>query len=100
MAWNFPEYPDNWDEIRAGIFERDNYTCQRCGAEGRGKPKYGKAILQCAHKTHKSKGGTEDPGNLEAVCLRCHVKEHPHLFNSPITRKLYSREVAELGVVL
>jgi len=84
MSWSFPDYPENWDEIRHVVYRRDNYTCQRCGARG---GRYGDAVLHCAHKVSLSKGGTNDYSNLETVCEECHIKEHPHLLNSPVFRQ-------------
>jgi 5-methylcytosine-specific restriction endonuclease McrA len=52
-----------WAEIRAGIFKRDDYTCQYCGARG-GK-------LECDHVTPLSRGGSNDDGNLVTACKPC-----------------------------
>ena len=48
---------------------RDNYQCQVCGAVVTGK---------AAHVDHivaKSKGGSDEVSNLQALCLSCHSKK-------------------------
>jgi hypothetical protein len=67
----FPEYPENWREIKRDVHERDNYTCLECGT----KPK----ILYCHHKVPLSKNGTNERSNLESLCETCHDYKHPHL---------------------
>ena len=52
-----------WNGVRARIFERDNYTCQYCGARG--------VPLECDHVFPISKGGSNDEGNLVAACVAC-----------------------------
>lgn len=44
------------------IFERDNFTCQRCESRLR---------LTVDHKLARSKGGTNDEDNLETLCRSC-----------------------------
>jgi 5-methylcytosine-specific restriction endonuclease McrA len=77
MAWEFPGYPDNWDEIRHIVYKRDNYTCQECGAKG--KRVGGEAEINCHHIVSLSKNGTNDYSNLITLCDDCHTKKHPHL---------------------
>lgn len=48
------------------IFERDNYTCQKCSC---------KDNLTIDHKIPLSKGGTNDKENLQVYCLRCNQKK-------------------------
>lgn len=71
MAWKFPEYPDNWDEIRKQVYERDNYTCVECNATD--------VVLNANHKKPLSKGGSDELSNLETLCEPCHEKIHSHL---------------------
>lgn len=78
-------------EWRKGIFERDNYTCVRCGE----KNGYGKTIcLHPHHKKHLSLILEEnniktlnqaincnevwDINNGETLCYNCHIKMHIH----------------------
>jgi hypothetical protein len=53
----------DWAEIRAEVFERDNYTCTYCGDRG-GK-------LECDHIHPHSKGGADDLSNLTTACFAC-----------------------------
>lgn len=55
--------PAEWAKLRASIFERDQFTCQYCGAAG-GK-------LECDHVFPVSRGGSHDPENLKTACFSC-----------------------------
>lgn len=60
-------------EIRAFVLDRDGYTCQMCGA-GAGEPhpyNHRPTKLQVGHIIDKSLGGSDDPGNLRAICSVC-----------------------------
>lgn len=61
-------------ETRAFVLERNGYTCQMCGL-GAGDPDPFhpglKVRLTMGHIKDKSKGGTEGPENLRAVCSNC-----------------------------
>ena len=50
------------------VFERDNYTCQVCGAKDK--------ILQTHHIIYKSLGGTDRAVNLITICTDCHTSEN------------------------
>lgn len=73
QLWLFPVKPDAgrfdrlgpvaWASLRRRTFERDDFTCQYCGARG-GK-------LECDHVIPISKGGTNEPGNLITACEEC-----------------------------
>ena len=52
-----------WMRIREFIFERDNYTCQYCGARG--------VRLECDHVIPVSRGGSSEYDNLVTACFRC-----------------------------
>lgn len=61
-------------ETRALVLERNGYTCQMCGmAAGDADPyNAGRTVrLTMGHIVEKDKGGTDDPGNLRAVCSNC-----------------------------
>jgi len=61
-------------ETRARVLERDGYTCQSCGAEaGQEHPETPgkKTLLQIGHVLDKSKGGSDDEGNLRTQCSLC-----------------------------
>jgi hypothetical protein len=55
--------------LRLLILERDQYRCQRCGA-GRED-----AQLEIDHVHPRSKGGTNDPSNLQVLCLTCNARK-------------------------
>lgn len=58
---------------RYEILERDNWTCRYCGA----RPGAGNRIhLQVHHKVWVTRGGTNDPQNLETLCSACHAGAH------------------------
>lgn len=61
-------------ETRAEVLNRDGYTCQMCGiAAGDPDPFHPgrKILLTMGHIKDKSKGGTDDAGNLRAICANC-----------------------------
>ena len=59
--------PDNWTEIRAEIWKRDNHTCCRCMLhESRG------IGLTVHHLIPRIEGGGENPENLITLCKSCH----------------------------
>lgn len=53
--------------MRFFILRRDKYTCRYCGA------KAPDAALHVDHVLAASKGGTNDPDNLVAACIRCNI---------------------------
>lgn len=57
-----------WAEIRALVFERDDFTCAYCGERG-GK-------LECDHVHPLSKGGSNDVENLATACFKCNRSKH------------------------
>ena len=61
-------------ETRAYVLERNGYTCQMCGlAAGDPDPfESGRTVrLTMGHIIDKSKGGSDTPNNLRAVCTNC-----------------------------
>jgi len=61
-------------ETRAFVLERNGYTCHMCGvAAGDPDPYHEsrKIQLTMGHIIDKSKGGTDTPENLRAVCTNC-----------------------------
>lgn len=69
MIWEFPSYPDNWQEIKQKALERARFRCERCGDAG--------VPLDVHHIISLSKGGTNDIDNLQVLCRKCHSEEHP-----------------------
>ncbi len=60
--------PENlWRQVRARIFERDNYSCVYCGAT--------KVQMHCDHVLPLSHGGSNDDDNLATSCPRCNIKK-------------------------
>jgi hypothetical protein len=59
---------------RALVLERNGYTCQMCGAAAGELHPYEpskKTRLHIGHILDKSKGGSDEPANLKAVCSVC-----------------------------
>lgn len=59
--------------VRAEVLDRDGYTCQMCGlGAGDVDPDTGRKVrLHIGHIQDKSRGGTDDPMNLRALCSTC-----------------------------
>jgi HNH endonuclease len=61
-------------ETRAYVLERNGYTCQMCGlAAGDPDPfdSTRTVRLTMGHIIDKSKGGSDTPNNLRAICTNC-----------------------------
>ena len=61
-------------ETRAIVLDRNGYTCQNCGAaagETHPDDPNRKTRLHIGHVIDKSKGGSDDPNNLRALCSVC-----------------------------
>ena len=80
-AWNLygdlsdDDYPSDWHTRRRMVYRRDDYTCQRCGAEGGGD---GDVELHAHHIIPKSRGGSHSLNNLTTLCYSCHNAVHDH----------------------
>lgn len=61
-------------ETRAIVLDRNGFTCQMCGAVA-GEPhpydQTRKTRLHIGHVIDKSKGGSDEPSNLRAICSIC-----------------------------
>ncbi|MGY2157160.1 HNH endonuclease [Pseudomonas tolaasii] len=53
-----------WRRKRGAILIRDNYTCRVCGLTTKD--------LEVDHIINVARGGTDDDGNLQAICIPCH----------------------------
>ena len=53
-----------WRRKRDAILLRDNYTCRVCGLTTKD--------LEVDHVINVAQGGTDDDGNLQAICIPCH----------------------------
>lgn len=60
-------YGSQWVKTRERIKARDLGLCQPCRKLGRVTP-----MTEVDHVTPKAQGGTEDDGNLQAICSDCH----------------------------
>jgi hypothetical protein len=61
-------------EVRAFVLDRNGFTCQMCGAVAGEPHPYDpskRTRLHIGHILDKSLGGTDDPGNLRAICSIC-----------------------------
>jgi len=61
-------------ETRAFVLERNGYTCQMCGLAASDPDPFHAGLkirLTMGHIIDKSKGGTDRPENLRAVCTNC-----------------------------
>lgn len=62
------DYGSAWVKRRARILERDAGLCQPCLREGVTTP----GCNEVDHVIPRAEGGTEDDGNLQAICRPCH----------------------------
>lgn len=61
-------YGWGWERTRKQVIQRDKGLCQSCLADGRVA-----AGNECDHVIPKTRGGTDDLGNLMLLCRRCHA---------------------------
>lgn len=68
-------------EWRIAVFERDNYTCQKCGVRG--------GELNAHHIIHLALDVSKatDVDNGITLCVECHKLEHPHLCGGKNARR-------------
>lgn len=66
------EYPDNWQELRKFIYERDNWICQECGVKCGTTKRKDRPVIQCHHINYDTT--SDDPQNLITLCASCHAK--------------------------
>lgn len=69
---NMPEM-DSYTFVRAGLWwsvlARDSWTCCSCGRSSKEEG----ITLEVDHIIPRSKGGTDDSGNLQTLCKKCNV---------------------------
>jgi 5-methylcytosine-specific restriction protein A len=63
-------YGTAWDHLRKAVMQRDMRLCQPCLRKDRVT-----ASHAVDHIKPKSKGGTDDPANLQAICRACHLSK-------------------------
>lgn len=85
MSWNFPNYPDNWKDMKEAIFLA--YGGKYC-TKGLFKGFGHKGYIQVHHyvSLSKAKNNTEyyflnQPWNLVPLCEKHHNREHAHMNN-------------------
>lgn len=78
-------------ETRSFVLDRNGYTCQMCGAEAGQPHPYDtgrKTRMHIGHIIDKSQGGTDDPGNLRAICSVCNEGASNLTLERPSSMKL------------
>lgn len=81
-------------ETRAFILDRNGFTCQMCGAVAGEPHPYDpgrKTRLHIGHIVDKSMGGTDDIGNLRAVCSVCNEGARNLTLDRPSVAKLLTQ---------
>jgi len=71
------KYPEDWDQRRRTVYQRDGYRCQRCGVGGGPN---GNFELHAHHIVPISQGGSHDYDNLITLCRSCHNAIHGDFF--------------------
>lgn len=51
-------------ELKGSVLKRDRYTCVKCGMVS--------IDNQVDHKARLEIGGSNDPENLQTLCIECH----------------------------
>lgn len=65
-------YSESWPKISRSLKDQRNWICEHCKIDLSAHQKF----LHCHHKDqHK---GHNAMWNLEALCIRCHAKQHPN----------------------
>ncbi|WP_446812296.1 HNH endonuclease (plasmid) [Methylomonas sp. 2BW1-5-20] len=81
-------------EVRAFVLDRNGFTCQMCGAVA-GEPhpydETRKTRLHIGHIIDKSQGGTDDAGNLRAICSVCNEGASNLTLERPSSQKLLAQ---------
>jgi len=69
---NVPEL-ESYTYVRAGtwwrVLARDNWTCRSCGRSSKEEG----ITLEVDHIVPRSKGGSDDIGNLQTLCKKCNI---------------------------
>ena len=83
MTWSFPQYPNNWDEMRKAVFSI--YGGRYC-LKGIFKEFGHKGYLQVHHHVSLSKALHQSeyyflnlPWNLVPLCEKHHIQQHTHM---------------------
>lgn len=65
IPWSSYRFTDMSVSARS-IFARDGWECQRCGSH---------RDLTIDHKIARANGGTDEPGNLQTLCMMCNSRK-------------------------
>lgn len=69
---------ENWDEVRLKVYERDDYTCQKCGVKCIARSRYngdnGSRIIQAHHIDGYEGPEDNELDNLVTLCASCHTE--------------------------
>lgn len=68
---NYRLSAEEWAELRAIVFARDDYTCTYCKVRG--------GRLECDHVHPLSRGGSNELDNLTTACQPCNRSKHAKL---------------------
>lgn len=63
-------YDWQWEKTRKRVLKRGKHLCQPCLRTGRPTP-----ATEVDHIIPKSRGGSEDESNLQAICSACHTEK-------------------------
>jgi hypothetical protein len=78
-------------ETRALVLDRNGFTCQQCGAVAGESHPYDagrKTRLHIGHIVDKSMGGSDEAGNLRAICSVCNEGSKNLTLDRPSVQKL------------
>lgn len=81
-------------ETRAYVLDRNGFTCQMCGAAAGEPHPYDagrKTRLHIGHIIDKTMGGSDEPGNLRAICSVCNEGASNLTLNRPQAIKLLAQ---------
>jgi len=81
-------------EVRAFVLDRNGFTCQMCGATAGAPHPYDdgrKTRLHIGHIIDKTMGGSDEPGNLRAICSVCNEGASNLTLNRPQAIKLLAQ---------
>jgi hypothetical protein len=81
-------------DLRAFVLDRNGFTCQMCGAAAGEPHPYDpsrKTRLHIGHIIDKSQGGSDEPGNLRAICSVCNEGASNVTLERPSSHKLLAQ---------
>ncbi|MEO7924308.1 MAG: HNH endonuclease [Chitinophagaceae bacterium] len=81
-------------EVRAFVLDRNGFTCQMCGAAAGEPHPYDagrKTRLHIGHIIDKTMGGSDESGNLRAICSVCNEGASNLTLNRPQAIKLIAQ---------